>query len=182
MILPLPKLVVTHNSGRWTPYVPETPANTAPNRSAHPRDSFRQLCFERPMPRGSVKLMRVSGHFLRNPEDRRCPAARLVEHVQLMGREDQSPRCNNSARLECSKALPAMLPLPAGEGRGEGERALEIADGGPLPIGSRTPGPDGRSLPTFSPFAIRHLESSYASNNGSPYAVEVGSCAALHWR
>src|SRR5882672_11730498 len=113
MILPLPKLVVTHNSGRWTPYVPETPANTAPNRSAHPRDSFRRLCFERPMPRGSVKLMRVSGHFLRNPEDRRCPAARLVEHVQLPQGEGASSAAHSKTLAAwscCNAALGSPSP------------------------------------------------------------------------
>src|SRR5437867_9029848 len=54
----------------------------------------------------------------------------------LRERENQGPRYNNSKRLAFSNALPTMLPLPEGEGRGEGERASEIAERWRLAIGS----------------------------------------------
>src|SRR5438552_2747656 len=60
----------------------------------------------------------------------------LTPALPLREREKQGPHCHNPERLGFSNALPTMLPLPEGEGRGEGERALEIADDGSFAIGS----------------------------------------------
>ena len=61
----------------------------------------------------------------------------LTPALSLRERENQAPYCNNSERLGFSNALPAIPPLPEGEGRGEGERALEIADRGRFAIDAR---------------------------------------------
>src|SRR5438094_6414 len=52
----------------------------------------------------------------------------LTPALSLSERENQGPRCNNSNRLAFSNAIPAMLPLPEGEGRGEGEQIVQIPD------------------------------------------------------
>jgi hypothetical protein len=46
--------------------------------------------------------------------------------LSLGERENQAPHCNNSKRLAFSNALPWMLPLPEGEGGGEGERIVRM--------------------------------------------------------
>ena len=43
-------------------------------------------------------------------------------------RENQRPRFDNFKRLGFSSALPTMLPLPEGEGRGEGEQIVRIPE------------------------------------------------------
>ncbi len=43
-------------------------------------------------------------------------------------RENQGPRFDNFKRLGFSSALPTMLPLPEGEGRGEGEQIVRIPE------------------------------------------------------
>src|SRR5437763_118183 len=46
----------------------------------------------------------------------------------LRERENQGPRWNNSKRRPFSNALPMILPLPEGEGRGEGERMVRTPE------------------------------------------------------
>src|SRR5713101_7231777 len=52
----------------------------------------------------------------------------LTPALSLREREYQGPRCNNSKRFGLSNAPPTMLPLPEGEGRGEGEQSVRIPD------------------------------------------------------
>src|SRR5216684_2575307 len=52
----------------------------------------------------------------------------LTPALSLRERENQGPGCSNSKRLGLSNALPMMLPLPEGEGRGELEQSVRIPE------------------------------------------------------
>ena len=52
----------------------------------------------------------------------------LTPALSLRERENQGPRRNNSKLLGFSIALPAILPLPEGEGRGEGEQIVRTPE------------------------------------------------------
>src|SRR5216117_1862351 len=52
----------------------------------------------------------------------------LTPALSLRERENQGPRFGNSKRLGLSNALPMRPPLPEGEGRGEGERTVDIPE------------------------------------------------------
>src|SRR5437899_1377311 len=52
----------------------------------------------------------------------------LTPALSLRERENQGPRCNNFKLLAFSNALPTLLPLPEGEGWGEGERIVRIPE------------------------------------------------------
>ena len=52
----------------------------------------------------------------------------LTPGLSLRERESQGLRYNNSKRLAFWNALPTMLPLPEGEGRGEGERIVRTPE------------------------------------------------------
>jgi len=70
----------------------ETPANTRPNRGLSGKPAWRKLRFERPERSGPLEKLRVSSHFLQSPNERRCPAVRLVAHGQHpMGEGGQRP-------------------------------------------------------------------------------------------
>src|SRR5437660_914795 len=52
----------------------------------------------------------------------------LTPALSLRERENQAPHRNVSKRLLASHARPTMLPLPEGEGWGEGERIMRIPE------------------------------------------------------
>src|SRR6266478_5759245 len=52
----------------------------------------------------------------------------LTPALSLRERENQGPRWNNSKWRPFSNALPMILPLPEGEGRGEGERIVRRSE------------------------------------------------------
>src|SRR6266481_8091228 len=52
----------------------------------------------------------------------------LTPALSLRERENQEPRWNDSKQRPFSNAPPMMLPLPEGEGRGEGERIVRTPE------------------------------------------------------